>query len=128
MRTALRTNAGFTLIELMIVVVVIGVLASIAYPAYLEYVAKSKRAEGKAALALAAQRMERCFTANNTYAGCAINVVVDSGSYTISLQGAATTSAYKLQAVPAGGFTGDACGTLTINQAGETSAAQADCW
>lgn len=121
-------QSGFTLIELMVVVVVIGILASIAYPSYLEYVAESKRAEGKAALALAAQRMERCFTANNTYAGCAINVTVDSGSYTVSLQGAATASTYVLQAVPAGGFSGDACGTLTVNQAGQTGAAQADCW
>ncbi len=121
-------HQGFTLIELMIVVVVIGILASIAYPAYLDYVAESKRAEGKAALSLAAQRMERCYTANNTYNGCTINVAVDSGSYTVSLSGAATASSYTLQAVPAGSFTGDDCGTLTLNQAGVKTASQGDCW
>lgn len=124
----IKRDSGFTLIELMVVVVVIGILASIAYPAYLEYVAKSKRAEAKAALGLAAQRMERCFTADNTYEDCAVNVGVDSGSYVVSLQASATASTYTLQAVPQGAFSGDTCGTFTINQAGVKNAGQSDCW
>lgn len=121
-------HRGFTLIEVMIVVVVIGILSSIAYPSYLEYVAESKRGEAKAALSLAAQRMERCMTSNNTYAGCNINVTVDSDSYTVSLSGTPTVSSYVLQAVPAGSFVGDECGTLTLNQAGVKNAAKSDCW
>ena len=62
-----RIQSGFTLIELMVVVVVVAVLSSLAYPSYQEFVAKAKRTEGKAALLDAAQALERHFTNYNTY-------------------------------------------------------------
>ena len=58
---------GFTLIELMIVVVVVGILSAVAYPSYRDYVMKGKRAEGKAALLKAAQMQERYYSDKATY-------------------------------------------------------------
>src|SRR5690606_15122717 len=59
-----RAQRGFTLLELMITVVVVAILASVAYPSYTDFVVRSKRAEGKAALLDAAQALERHFTNN----------------------------------------------------------------
>ena len=61
------SQRGFTLIELMIVVAVVGVLAAIAYPSYQEFIAKSKRAGGKAVLAMSQPGMERFYTENFSY-------------------------------------------------------------
>jgi len=63
-------NKGFTLIELMIVVVVLGIIAAIAFPAYTQYVQQTRRADATSSLLNAAQQLERCFTRTNSYAGC----------------------------------------------------------
>lgn len=75
MTTLFRTSklshkriAGFTLVELMIVVAIVGILAGIAYPSYIDSVRKGKRAEGRAAVTSLLQQQERYFTQNNTYA------------------------------------------------------------
>ena len=62
-----RGNSGFTLIEVMIVVAIIGILAAIAYPSYIDSVRKGKRAEARAAVMNLLQQQERYFTQNNTY-------------------------------------------------------------
>ncbi len=58
---------GFTLIELMITVMIIGILSAIAIPQYQQYVTKARRAEAKAGLARVQGALERYFTVNNTY-------------------------------------------------------------
>lgn len=62
-----KYQSGFTLIELMIVVAVVGVLSLIAYPSYKEHVAKSRRAQAKATVAMAQQWMERFYSENYSY-------------------------------------------------------------
>lgn len=63
----IKLQKGFTLIELMITVAIIGILASVAYPSYREYVNKSRRAEAKTTLIAAQQWMERFYTENFRY-------------------------------------------------------------
>ena len=62
-----RTSAGFTLIEVMIVVAIVSILAAVAYPSYIDSVRKGKRAEARAALMNLLQQQERYFTQNNSY-------------------------------------------------------------
>lgn len=129
-----RTHKGFTLIELMIVVAVVGILAAIAYPSYLNHVLKTHRTTAQSALMENAQFLERRFTVNNAYnAGwadaAAANAALPAGvvpenatgsniRYNITFSAGPAATTYTLQAVPANAQANDPCGTLTLTQTG----------
>jgi len=124
------SSRGFTLIELMIVVAVIGILSAIAYPAYQDSVRKSHRADGKTALLQAVQAAERLFTRNNSYLGvdAVIAAASDEGHYTLSADPVPTATTFAIKATPVGAQASDPCGELTINELNVKGGAVANCW
>lgn len=137
-----KSAGGFTLIELMIVVAVIGILSAIAYPAYTSYVARGHRAEAKQGLLELAQYMERIYTENNTYMpGNALPVLpfttmpkTGTVVYDMTLDAGGTGAGiYKLTATRTGSMATDACGNFSIDNTGAQTVASAtesasDCW
>ena len=141
-----RLSAGFTLIELMITVAIIGILVSIAYPSYQDSIMKSRRVDVQGALMGLANAMERFYTVNNTYVGATVgpgptdiypatSPVGGGTAYYDLLIFPSTASTYLLNATPivGGPQATDKCGTLTLNQAGVkgfggSGMTSADCW
>ncbi|WP_163558364.1 type IV pilin protein [Halomonas sp. NO4] len=127
-----RRSAGFTLIELLIAVAIIGILASIAYPSYTGYVERGRRAEAQSFLMDIAGALERCYTDSYSYSSCTpattaesnANAQSDYYSFSITADG----STFDVTATPSGSQTSDACGTLSVDETGETDAAQSGCW
>ena len=75
--------SGFTLVELMIVVGIVAVLAAIAYPAYTQFVMQTNRTDAVKTMQLAAQSLERCYSATFNYAGCTVNGKVMTNGLTM---------------------------------------------
>ena len=144
-KTPHRSMAGFTLIELMIVVAIVAILASIAMPAYTSYIARAKRADARTQLLQAAQFMQRFYAANDQYlqdrAGNGIlgasvgmpdglrvsptdstaqyqlnTAITTAGNYAATV----TTNAYTLTMAPISGrsMAGDACAMFTFTSTG----------
>ena len=134
MRKYLR---GVTLMELLIVIVIIGVLAAIAYPSYRQYVAKAKRNEAKAALLQIATMQERFYLQNRTYTAdmtklgfpVGTNFLTDSKSYRVSVT-SATPAAFSATATyQKGDAEAGKCATFSIDGTGsKTSTPFGDCW
>jgi type IV pilus assembly protein PilE len=121
-----RHSAGFTLIELMIAVAVLGILAAIAIPNYTRYVERSRVTDGQAGLMQAAQEMERCYTVQSTYpsSDCLVTTSSPEGAYgTIALT--ESGASFRLQASGATRVT-VGCETLWIESDG--SRGPDACW
>ena len=138
-----RRQHGFTLMEVMIVVVIIGILSGVAFPAYKAYVDRAKRSEGKAFLMEIAARQERYYFDNNSYASDARNLGYssktpksDENHYTltdpIAVGGSGSiTTSYKLQIDTVSPWKDDTCGTyLTLDSKGAqgSDTGNAICW
>lgn len=138
----MRIQHGFTLIEVMITVAIIGILAAVALPAYDNYMTRSKIAEATANLADLRVKMEQYFNDNRTYEvvggqtpPCAPTNTADIKYFAFTCNPAQTATTYTIQAQGTGSMTGF---TLTINQsnqkttaavpAGWTTPAPNTCW
>ena len=124
----------------MIVVVIVGILTSIAYPGYLEYTRRAKRAEAKALLSDIAARQERFYFDNNTYADNTTKLGFPAGDVfsaerhykaTVAAMNASFATGYITTATLAAG-SDPKCGNLTLDSSGtkgsSVSANAAECW
>jgi type IV pilus assembly protein PilE len=129
---------GFTLSELLVTLAILGILASVAYPHYTDFIAKTHRTQAQQNLMLLAKDMEQYYAEKQSYIGANLDeiapaTIVDSTDYHYQIQEVTDTS-YELAAVPmpAQAAHDSGCGTLLFNQLGEESNsganAVADCW
>ncbi|MVV46888.1 prepilin-type N-terminal cleavage/methylation domain-containing protein [Pseudomonas sp. PB120] len=128
-----RSNRGFTLIEIMIVIAIIGIVITIGYPSLTEYVKKGRRAEVVGVLSEQAQTLERFYSNKNVYTG-ATGLSAGTDFYTITPT--LTDQTFLLTAVrKAGAMASDKCGDFTLTNTGVRSMVNAtaglttkDCW
>lgn len=131
-----RLDGGFTLLELMIVVAILAILASIAYASYRDQVVKSRRAAATTCLQERAQFMERYYTTNLSYTGapatpeqCGPDL---NPFYAISFSTAPAGKNYVLAAVPTSLQSDSKCGTLSLSAQGvrgkSGTGSLAECW
>jgi type IV pilus assembly protein PilE len=144
---ARRPQRGFTLVELMVVVAIVAILASISVASYRRYVLRANRTEARIALLSIQAGQEKFFLQNNTYAtdiatliadppaGLGLNLtaggVTPSGLYTVSFA-VATPTQYTVRAAPTAGSSqakDTDCPLFTITDAGlRTPVDSSGCW
>ena len=131
----MRCMRGITLMELMIVIVIVGILAAIAYPNYREFAARAKRTEAKAVLLEIAANQERYYLNANRFGtlaelGYASPLITDSGSYTVTIpvNDAGNFTATADYNSPGSEF--DRCSSFTIDGTGSktSTGSIANCW
>jgi type IV pilus assembly protein PilE len=129
-----RANRGFTLIEIMIVIAIIGIVITIAAPSYTEYLKKGRRAEVVSLLSEQAQILERFYTRNNVYTGV---TGLSAGNDFYTLTPTITDQTFVLTATRKSGtsMATDKCGDFTLTNTGVRGMSNAttglttkDCW
>ncbi|ART52547.1 prepilin-type cleavage/methylation domain-containing protein [Acidovorax carolinensis] len=136
-----RQHQGFTLIEVMIVVAIVGILSAIAYPSYTEYIQRGHRADARAGLLQAQQWLERASTATGVYPialPATLTWATDpTKRYTIGFADGNTNAAYTLVATRKSGGpqANDKCGNFTLTHTGvrgalnyASSTSATECW
>lgn len=125
--TLRRGGFGFSLLELLIVLLAMAILIAVAWPVYKDSVHKVRRADARIALLQAAQRLERCHTRNDSYshASCVVAPLSPDGYYRITEPDPRGPSSFLLRATPIGVQAGDAgsCARLEIDHRGQRNAA-----
>lgn len=131
-----KQQSGFSLVELMVVVAIVGILSSIAYPAYSDYVRKARRSDAQQHLMALAQQNQQYFMDRRQYASAASSLLDTPASvstyYTITINvNAGPPASFSISAAPtsAGGQNQDSCGTVTIASSGaKTASGGTSCW
>ncbi|RUO61839.1 type IV pilin protein [Pseudidiomarina insulisalsae] len=120
-------QSGMTLIELMIVVVIIGIIASAAYPNFVDYVREARRADAMGQLLTLQMAQEEYRLKNNSYADIAtLGITLNSDYYNFSVSNIGAET-YTLTATATGGQVNDTgCTTISINQNDRKT--PAECW
>ncbi|RZM85227.1 prepilin-type cleavage/methylation domain-containing protein [Pseudoalteromonas rubra] len=138
MKRTKHTEQGFTLVEMMITIAILGILASIAYPSYSEYVRRAARAEAAATLLDAANKQEQYFVDNRQYASTlaelGLPTTTENDYFSLQIALGDDLNSFVVTATATGGPLADdtECTTLTINNLnirGSTGTLAADrCW
>lgn len=131
--------SGFSLVELLVAMVIVGILTAIAYPSYLQYLHKSRRADAASTLTQDQIILERCYSQNFSYAtACGalpgFPQISPQGFYTINISNRTATT-YTLTATPRGTQADDTkCASMAVNQANlktalnSSAASESECW
>jgi len=120
-----RDTRGFTLVELMVVIMIIALLAALGYPSYGNFVTKSRRQAARNTIYQIADRQEQFFLDNKTYTttiivgGLNMAAVTEGGTYVLSVDApnvaCPMNRCFRVRATPQGTQIGDTCGTMTID-------------
>jgi type IV pilus assembly protein PilE len=131
----MRRERGFSLIELMIVVLIIGILAAVAINSYRKYVIRARRTDALTAMQDLAGREERFFYGNSAYTTVLTSLNITAtfgGPYYVVAPASATSTAYTITATPTALQVDPECKTLTLTSTGVYSTngtgTAATCW
>jgi type IV pilus assembly protein PilE len=135
--TSRKSSAGFTMVELMIAVAIVGILATIAYSTYSTQIRHTRRSDALASVGSISSSLERCYAQAYAYSGCANATggvtVSQNGFYSIATAVAAST--YTVTATPVGAQAGDTgCAVIALSNNGQSAAnslgvdATKTCW
>lgn len=137
MKEGTEEFSGFTLIELMITVLIIGIIAAVAFPNYMNHVRDSRRAEAKVALQDTAQQLEECFTKYGSYddSECTVPSSFNTEGEFYEVTVTTSASSFSLTAKPQDAQKDDGCGSFLLDQTGKRSIKDSDtdftqeyCW